>query len=629
MFNVQRGIRPSAGQQRGDAAPWVIGSAIALVGLVAVLWLVLMTWGRAVAWDEVEFFRATDWIRQGRVPYRDFWEHHFPLQWVLMAWPSGWIHSGGAAAIVWMRWLQVPFWAATGVALCAWLKGVVRGPWVRFTVLGLLGSCLFFATTSVEYRQDTVSTCFLVLALLALDRSGDRRGGLLSGGILLGLAVLANTRVGPLAILAGLLHLLSGEQGWGFRPRALWILAGGGLAAVAAVAAMVATGSLGTFWNQCVAETRLVGLLGTYGRDLPRLLTLPLRWPDVPAILFGILAAMGGWKALARIREGGLLQRSAILSLAMFAQLLRLPATYIYHFQIIMVLACPLVASALEGRTRTWPEWRLVGVSAGLGALALVNGLLVYDASGNRADLRYQDFIMKRVNEITRPGDKVWDTCGYAFRREPAFYRWFIPVHIRQGIRAGRIPGYTLGQMRADPPAAVILTARSFFYLLDHPDLLRHAISHYLPVERNLWLPGLSVPLGPSLRSYAWTVPATAVYRIYARPELGGHPWFRDPLACAFAAGPGARALEVALGPATPGPDGAVRWTLNGAAVEPAKGTLDLRKGDALAVSLGADRPVGIFLVPEGIPALFHPPADPRATLDPELVPPGLVPFPG
>jgi hypothetical protein len=204
-----------------------------------------------------------------------------------------------------------------------------------------------------------------------------------------------------------------------------------------------------------------------------------------------------------------------------------------------------------------------------------------------------------------------------------------VPAHIRQGIRAGRIPGYTQAQMQADPPAAIILSARSFYYLRDHPDLLRHTISHFLPVDRNLWLPGLSVPLGPKLPTYTWTVPATGVYRIYARPELSNHPWFIDPLACAFVTSPGARALEVALGPAVPAPDGAVRWTLNGANIQPTKGNLALRKGDALAVSLGTDRPVGIFLVPEGIPALFHPPADPRATLDPELVPPGLVPFPG
>jgi len=69
----------------------------AAVRLLAILGL------HPLNWDEIEFFRATDWVRQGLVPYRDFWEHHTPLQWYLFAPFEAMTSSPGAAAIVWMR----------------------------------------------------------------------------------------------------------------------------------------------------------------------------------------------------------------------------------------------------------------------------------------------------------------------------------------------------------------------------------------------------------------------------------------------------------------------------------------------------------------------------------------------
>ena len=68
-------------------------------------------------WDEVEFFRATDWVRQGLVPFRDFWEHHTPLQWFVFAPFTALTKSPGAAAIIWMRWVQVPLWVVLVTSL--------------------------------------------------------------------------------------------------------------------------------------------------------------------------------------------------------------------------------------------------------------------------------------------------------------------------------------------------------------------------------------------------------------------------------------------------------------------------------------------------------------------------------
>src|SRR5258706_13107479 len=70
-----------------------------------------------LVWDEIEFFRATDWVRQGLVPYRDFWEHHTPLQWFLYAPIAALTHSPGAPAIIFLRVAQIPPWIQP-FALC-------------------------------------------------------------------------------------------------------------------------------------------------------------------------------------------------------------------------------------------------------------------------------------------------------------------------------------------------------------------------------------------------------------------------------------------------------------------------------------------------------------------------------
>src|SRR5947207_7970196 len=73
-------------------------------------------------WDEIEFFRAPDWVRQGLVPYRDFWGHHTPLQWFLFAPVTALTNSPGVSAILVMRWAQLPLWIIAFVLLRGWMR---------------------------------------------------------------------------------------------------------------------------------------------------------------------------------------------------------------------------------------------------------------------------------------------------------------------------------------------------------------------------------------------------------------------------------------------------------------------------------------------------------------------------
>src|SRR5438477_8023326 len=94
----------------------------ALIGLAAVARSLSLAFFHPLNWDEIEFFRATDWIRQGLVPYRDFWEHHTPLQWFLFAPVTALTHGDGAGAVLFMRWAQLPLWVLAFVLLHVWMR---------------------------------------------------------------------------------------------------------------------------------------------------------------------------------------------------------------------------------------------------------------------------------------------------------------------------------------------------------------------------------------------------------------------------------------------------------------------------------------------------------------------------
>src|SRR5207248_600379 len=62
-----------------------IAVAASLIAVSVLARLVSLQGLHPLNWDELEYFRATEWVRHGLVPYRDFWEHHTPLQWFLFA----------------------------------------------------------------------------------------------------------------------------------------------------------------------------------------------------------------------------------------------------------------------------------------------------------------------------------------------------------------------------------------------------------------------------------------------------------------------------------------------------------------------------------------------------------------
>jgi hypothetical protein len=90
-----------------------VGGIVVAVVTAVLVRLVFLQWLHPLNWDEIEFFRATSWIGQGRVPFAGFWEHHTPLMWFVFAPFTRLTASPGVNAIVALRWAQIPVWIVT------------------------------------------------------------------------------------------------------------------------------------------------------------------------------------------------------------------------------------------------------------------------------------------------------------------------------------------------------------------------------------------------------------------------------------------------------------------------------------------------------------------------------------
>ena len=504
------GGRRAAGRFVG-ASP--AGLAILVALAAALVRLIPLQWLHPIHWDELEFYRATKWIAEGLVPYRDFWEHHTPLAWILFAPFARIIESPGAAAIVAMRWAQIPVWIATFVLVNLWMRdaGIARG--ARWTGMALALCSSLFMLPAIEYRIEAVGCLLIVLGLVLAQRKLD-----LSAGIVFCLAGFANLRLGPVIVVAVLLH---------FRPR---LIAGGVAALAACVGAFAAIGSLDELWQQVwrdnLAERFATPVIGGFVHRLlvpfgVRILATDREFDLAAVDVGGIAILLLGFAGLLFAWRRKELRTVFVLQIVNLLFIASMKFIYNYHFALVVILAIPLIASVVERiegpRTRGWIAALLI-VAWSVSAFASI-------FRGKEGDRAYQDLVMREVHARTKPGEKVWSGLPWAFEREPAYRFWFLPELARQLVLQGLAPRYAM----SDPPAAVVFDHYALVWLATvQRELAPYLVRHYMPAWRNLWIPAMNAVVRPGQR-VEWIVPRDGTYRLFASPELARHRWFRDP----------------------------------------------------------------------------------------------------
>jgi hypothetical protein len=188
---------------------------LAALGLLAALAISLVTvhrFGqeRFFTIDEYQYGHATWLVSEGRRPYADFYEHHFPLSYVLH---SPLLLGDGSFRERALRLRLVPFGYLA--LLCAVLGvagyGVTRN--VHAALLSALAPLAvgFGLMSAVDYRADNFAACLFMacLALLEANRRWNRRGVALLCGLLFMVAVFMTQKMvvvggGTFAVFAAL-----------------------------------------------------------------------------------------------------------------------------------------------------------------------------------------------------------------------------------------------------------------------------------------------------------------------------------------------------------------------------------------------------------------------------------------
>ncbi len=610
-MNNQPHVATAALSGRGAAEGSGTHIAIAIALTSAMLRLIPLQWLHPLNWDEIEFYRATRWIAEGKVPFRDFWEHHSPLSWFLFAPFSRLTDTPGVMAIISMRWAQIPVWIAAFWLANVFMRNAGLSRFARWAAMAIALSSSFLMLSAVEYRIDPLG-CALYIGALVLWQRGTPRA-LFGAGVLFCLTGLTNMRLGPLLVVTVLFLFFR------TRLRGLWIAAGG----IVTLALPLLYFTLTNSWAQMILQLLRENVFGDknatpiVGQFVHRLIIVfgvrvigsdrLFEWAAVDAGGIALLALgfTGLVLALSRWRTLDDLFTIAMLQLANLAVIATMNFIYNYHFQLVVILMLPLIALTIERIPRRGI------VLAVLAVVFVVHGFAAL-FRGKELDLAYQDFLMREVHARTKPGEKVWAGMGWALRREPAYHYWFLPDMTRLLVTHGKSAPYRLADILRDPPALVVCDHYAMVWLARvQRELAPFFVHHYIAVWRNLWVPAMNVRLQPRT-GYEWIVPRDGTYSLYASPELAKHRWFRDPLYVGAFETANEMRTAFTLPPAGGHPQ--LRWWIDRQPVLINR-AVALRKGQRVGVAWLGGEPIGIVLLSSNDKTLFRQPP-PGATLE-------------
>lgn len=579
--------------------------------------------------DEVESFRATRWIASGLVPFRDFWEHHLPLHWILLSPFAPLTRSATAESFLLLRLAQVPLIAATVFAASCLLAraGVSRAA-------SLFGLSFFFLTihrSVVEIRIDVTMNLFLLAGLLALTwdaREGKGRPSLLFlGGASLGLACLASQRAIPIALVGvatGALAVAVRRLPGGWRRAGLaLLLATAGLLATALLTLAVAqvAGALPALWEQCFRQNFLYERLGSQTPAGPTALAWAGRFLARPgAVALVVLAAVGTVLGLRDGRLRPLTCVAALLAVAQAGLLSGIRSPFPYQFQTLFWFLALLSAVGLEASMRTGRRVA-VAVASLSAVLALAGMVLALQAVrwGVMAEtLAHQDHVLRAVERASPPGSVVLEGCGFAVNRAPAMETWFLPSLARELMSAGVLPVPTPAELVARRVALVVADSRLLSTIKDDPSLGPFVARNFFPLERFVWAPAPNALLLPGER-VEWTVLSGGPHRFVEVPFLVRHPWFTTPWSFPFQRPRTASAYRFDVRKLPPPDPEALRFRLDGVPLAPGPGGLAGLKAGSHFVAENVSTTARVLLVlPAAFPVVFDAPY-PSTYIEPGL----------
>ncbi len=472
---------PPGSQRAGrlwQALGWGLGGA-------ALLWFVQETWRlarhKAFSLDEFQYAHASWLVSHGQVPYRDFFEVHFPLVYLALS-PVFLVAGDDPLAIVTLRA------AMAGVALLAAAAAAQlnRG----FTVVGAVaGAVLFLSSPSliafaVEVRPDSLAAALFLLCLALLRaQKWPWATGILAGLFAVGCAFSAQKAAfyGVVLPLALLPVTVGAQRRWAF-----FVGAGAGLLAICLY--LFSTGSAGALWRWCIqwaAEHQLEYPEVPLSRYLPQV--------AAREVLLLTLAAIGLGETGRQLRADGrrLLRHP---DLALVAALFTTSASVVlqkapYPYSYLPVLALLAVFAGRGAGTLatslTSSLWgRGVAVATALALVALLGmRLRAHQTVDNAAQLE----VLSNVARLTAPEDPVYDNSGGYVARPHVRFLFYTDALLR-GERAEELAREVPADLLARGCMAYLRDLRHKGLPPPLKDFLRE---HYQPWDGDLWLWGM------------------------------------------------------------------------------------------------------------------------------------------
>ena len=387
--------------------------------------------------DEFQYSHAAWLVANGQMPYRDFFEVHFPLVYQVLS-PVFLIAGDDPAAVVGLRLGMLPFvaMAAGAVAFLNWRQGKLAALAAPVLLLALPS----FVTLATEVRPDAVAAALFLgsLAVLRIERLGDRMAAALSGLLLV--ASMWGTQkatfygaIFGVAFLADLINLRRGEGRLILRNPVAFL--SGGVAGVAVIAMyLTATGSWAAWWHWCFAWAV------EHQRNYPG---FSFRKYFDPVFLDSIwLFVLAAWGLVQSIRAMAMRGSDALRDpdtlligalVSTFASIVLQRAPYPYSFLaflgIVAVFAARQAAELLTTIMR--PPIRVALGVALLAALTMQGvKIAAFVGTSNQAQLD----VLSRIGRLTAPTDAAYDNSGGYVARPHAYFYFYTDSFLRESI---------------------------------------------------------------------------------------------------------------------------------------------------------------------------------------------------
>jgi hypothetical protein len=390
--------------------------------------------------DEYQYAHAAWLVADGQVPYRDFFEVHFPLVYQVLS-PVFLIAGDDPTAIVALRLGMVPFLAIFCGAVG--LLNVRQSRLAAIAAPALLLALPTFASQATEIRPDAIAAALFLasLGVLRVTRLSDRVCGATSGFLMVASAwgtqkAAFYGSVYALALLVDLAARRSDEVR-GIRPllrspAAFVVGAAVGLSMIAGY--LTATGSWDDWWHWCfvwaVDHQRHYPGFSWHRYMDPIVIETP--WLFILAA-WGLARTVRALNARGRdaLRDPDLLLIAALASTFGSIALQRAPFAYSFlaFLALVAVLASRGVGYLLEARVR--PAVRVALAMALLVLLVMQSATLATYVNQSNA---WQLDVLSRIGRLTAPDDPAYDNSGGYIARPHAYKYFYTDLYLRESI---------------------------------------------------------------------------------------------------------------------------------------------------------------------------------------------------